>query len=241
MASTLPAPRRAEAVAFLEAPRRIAISDYGLFARVAAEELGLGDAVVFLTAAWLPKSFHLELVEAKGVRLVVAASVGLEPLAYARMRLHEPLCATINVAVVVEEPGLRDNAALDLLATVASAKTAAVHLARPVLDGRLTLGTVTDAVAVLYREGCVAHAGPATTVGGLVADAVMEAILRGWRRSVHGPIEEELARGLLGILEAYAVHHRVDAGALASRLCEILECKASRRNAEGVDLAERGE
>ncbi len=238
VASTLPAPRVAEAIAFLEAPRDIALRDYGLFARVAAEELRLGDAVVFLTAARLPESFHLEVVEARGVELLVAMTVGLEPLAYPRMGLYEPLCGTINIAVVVEEPGLRDNAALDLLATLASAKTAAMHLTRPVRGDSLTLGTVTDAVAVLYRDGCVAHAGPATTVGGLAADAVVEAIVDEWRRITTGSILDELVGGLVGVVRAYARRHRVDLGLLASRLCEVLECKAAGRDSKNVDRAE---
>jgi alpha-ribazole phosphatase CobZ len=159
--------------------------------RAEAEGLGLRDALVFLTAADTDRVAWSE-VEAGGGRVWVYATIGLSPPACpgGPGRLYEPLrAATINVAVVVDSP-LEPAGALDLLRVVAEAKAAAsseLLLRCPPLKGAplRPLGTVTDAVAVLWRPGPggAEVSGHATTIGGPVGLEVYRLI-----------VEEGLAR-----------------------------------------------
>ena len=155
------------------------------FLREVEDSLGLGRLGVLLTAARLPRSAGIEVVHAQW-ETVVLATLGPRPVACTRMsRLYEPLRATINIVVATEAP-LRREAMIDLLRVAAEAKTAAVNELLPWCRRR-PLGTVTDAVLVATPAGTPGElltAGAATTIGGLVADAVESLVVELWRRTL---------------------------------------------------------
>jgi len=140
------------------------------------EELGLGEGLVFLTAANLDKFRVFELSE---IDAAVFATAALKPATCLEAELYAPLrMGTINIAAAFWKP-LSRSALADLLKTVAEAKALASSEALLRCASRPS-GTVSDALAVLkpMRLGEeIQFAGMSTTLGNAVAKAVHSLVL----------------------------------------------------------------
>ena len=213
----------------------------------ALEELGLEKdrAVTLLTAVDPSKARS-----AWGEEAFAAVTVGLSsPSCIGGERFEAPKLSTINVVAVVKRP-LTEAGLLDLLRTVAEAKTAAARdLGLWCGDAGPPLGTVSDAIAVaapLEGDGLLPWSGAGTVHGGEAAELVYRLVLEGDERSM----EERLA-GLIGVgldsLVADAVRAYssapvpgVEASEFAGMIREILEQALRDQNVWTLLAAARG-
>lgn len=142
-------------------------------------EIGRRDSIVLLTSVDLEERLEIQGIEDPPG--VAAVSIGLTPPTCPGAPSHEPLpSSTINVAVAVKT-GLTHSGLMDLFRTVVEAKTlASVELL--LRCSSRSPGTVSDAVAVIAEKGKLVTAGPATRVGGPVAEAVYGLITRAGAR-----------------------------------------------------------
>ncbi|AEM39205.1 protein of unknown function DUF105 [Pyrolobus fumarii 1A] len=202
-------------IAVIEVDKGFRCNDLLGFYEQVEREYGLDKAAVLLTAARLPSSAGYESIEWEQ-EIHVLVTLGPRPVICTRPgKLYEPIASTINIVVVTTAP-LRTEAMVDLLRVAVEAKTAALNELIPWCRRR-PLGTVTDAAIVARPAslgGSILTAGAATTIGGLVADAVETLVISLWRRLVRG---EELVETLLG---PYAENLEVDE---KKRLAELLE------------------
>jgi adenosylcobinamide hydrolase len=147
--------------------------------RAFASNLGVTEPFVGLMTA--AKTQHARLAEASRDGLTVAAvvSVGLSNRTCAGASPPAPTCpGTIN-AVVVVDAALTPMALVNAVITTTEAKTMALAAWNVrTRDGLPASGTSTDAVVVACtgRGTPLRYAGPATTVGWLVAGTVRQAI-----------------------------------------------------------------
>ncbi len=148
--------------------------------RATLRSLGLEEAVVLLTAVDLEKhSVVLELREP--YETVLFLSIGFEPptCIYTDRVFDSMKVSTINIVVVVNAP-LSFNAMVDLLRTVAEAKSMAVADLGLRCSSRCP-GTVSDAIVVgkPRRLGnSILFAGMSTKLGNAVARAIHRALVK---------------------------------------------------------------
>ena len=155
--------------------------------RAFASHLGITEPFVGLMTA--AKTQHARLAEASRDGLTVAAvvSLGLSNRTCAGASPPAPACrSTINALVLVDAT-LTPAALVNAVITTTEAKAMALAAWNVrTRDGLPASGTSTDAVAVACtgRGAALHYAGPATTVGWLVAGTVRQAIERICREQV---------------------------------------------------------
>ncbi|MEM3831778.1 MAG: adenosylcobinamide amidohydrolase [Sulfolobales archaeon] len=201
--STLPLPsidklsygETVEHVIFREIDERSVCCDLREYYIRVLRDLGVERALILLTSASLEKSFKTSRVEEAKTDLYM--SIGLKPSTCLNSKTYEPLrIGTINIVAVVDLP-LTDNASIDLLKTIAEAKTLASSDIILRCSSR-SPGTVTDSISILKPAddpGGILFAGMSTTIGNAIAREVYRLILEhAMRRSY-----DEILRDLIGL------------------------------------------
>jgi len=170
-------------------------TDLADHAREVAAELGLaGSGVALFTAAAVDK---VSRAEHGGV--VVGATVGIShPIWAADFASVGQEWAPGTINAVVQLPvGLEPGAAVNAVATATEAKVQAL-----VESGIPGTGTASDAIAVVWpaHAGVERFAGPRSTVGASIAQAVHQAVVKG---AVHqavrkGAVHQAVRKGAGG-------------------------------------------
>lgn len=140
------------------------------------ERLGLKESILFLTSAPVRDYLRIDIED----WATVITTIGLKPsiCPSEKSSYHEPLAATVNIAVLVDRD-MTLSGLLDLLRTVIEAKSMALAELLLRCDLR-SPGTVTDAVAVgrpARYLGSILTAGMATNIGGPITSALYKALV----------------------------------------------------------------
>lgn len=140
---------------------------------------GITEPFVGLLTAVPMRKARMAFVESDGLRAGVVATAGVGNATSAGVsQPYESTPGTINIIVLLDAR-LTRAALLNAVITVTEAKTAVLHaMGVRTPDGAPATGTSTDTVTLaMTGQGAMQpYAGPATTVGWLMAKAVRQAV-----------------------------------------------------------------
>lgn len=136
----------------------------------------LSRSTIFLTAVDVSSYSYAEAVY-NGVRSEVFITYGVDSPSCIEMGDKEQYFNTINIAVITSKP-LSPLGLLDLYRLVSEVKGAIMSLAGPLCRDKPSIGTASDATAVVAPVGDNRFAGIATDVGMATAAALAKAMSR---------------------------------------------------------------
>lgn len=162
-------------ILFKSVPKNFDVVDLDKYCRDLANSVGLEyeKTTIFLTAVDVSTYGHSKHVHG-----------AVEAEAYTTFGIDRPSCidivektriGTINVAVIVNKP-LDFVGLLDLFRLVSEVKGAVMALGGPTCASGISIGTASDAIAVVAPRGTNRFAGIATDVGLAAASAVIKAL-----------------------------------------------------------------
>jgi alpha-ribazole phosphatase CobZ len=166
-------------VVFKRVPKNFGYTDLDKYCQELSETLNLDyqRTTIFLTAVDI-STYSSAKIFYRDVEAEVFITLGIDSpscVSIEQDNSFEKTVGTINIAVVVNKP-LSRLALLDLFRLVSEVKGALIALGGPQCINGVSIGTASDAIAVIAPEGFERFAGVATDVGIAVSKALVKAL-----------------------------------------------------------------